>query len=114
MRIRLERVIEFYDVLMMSEVLEDLHVLRNLLLTFDLLIEILLSEAFDGYKVTAELVLRDADLAEGTLAQFIANAVKFMSRCNRLANFLKVCHDHGHQVLLILKQWIEYFSDLYL
>mgnify|MGYP001321436061 CR=1 FL=1 len=82
-RIRLERVIEFHNILMMSQVLKDLHVLCNLLLTFDLLVEILLSETFDGYKVTTELVLRDADLSEGTLPQFIANAVKLMSRCNR-------------------------------
>lgn len=81
---------------MVSEVLKDLHVLGHFLFTLNLLVEFLLSKAFDCDKVTTELMLSNTDLTKGPFANLVANSIKLMSCPNWLAHFLEVCHDHGH------------------
>ena len=82
--------------------LQDLHVLSNFLLALNLFIKIPLTQTFDRHKVTAEFMLRDAYFTEGPFTNLVSDSVEFVRRRNRLAHFLKVSHDHRHQVLLVL------------
>ena len=86
---------------MVCQYLQDLHILGNLLPTFDLLVEIFLTQAFDRGEVSAELMLRYAYLSEGALSQLVPNAVEFWRGCNWLAHFLEVSDNHGDQILFV-------------
>ena len=87
---------------MVGQHLQDLHILGNLLPTFDLLVEIFLTQALNRGEVSAELMLGDAHLSEGALAQLVPNAVEFWRGRNWLAHFLEVSDNHGDQILLVL------------
>ena len=80
---------------MVGQHLQDLHILGNLLPTFDLLVEFFLTQALNRGEVSTELMLCDAYLPEGTLAQLVPNAVEFWRSRNWLAHFLKVSDNHG-------------------
>ena len=86
---------------MVGQHLQYLHILRNLLPTFDLLVEFFFAQAFDRREMSTELMLCYAYLSEGTFTQLVANAVEFWRGCNWLAHFLKVCDNHGDQVLFV-------------
>ena len=86
---------------MVCQHLQDLHILGNLLSTFDLLVEIFLTQAFDRGEVSAELMLCYAYLSEGALSQLVPNAVEFWRGCNWLAHFLEVSDNHGDQILFV-------------
>ena len=97
---------------MMCQYLQDLHVLGDLLPTFDLLVEIFLTQTFDCREVTTELMLSYAYLSKGAFAQLVPNAVEFWRGCNWLAHFLEMCDNHGDQVLFVFKKRVEHLSNL--
>ena len=82
--------------------LENRHVLCDLLLAL-LFLQVLLLEALDSDEVPSELVLGHADLPEGSLAQFVAHAVELVGRHHWLVELMKLVHNHGNQILLVLQ-----------
>ena len=68
MAVRVERVVQFNDIPMVGQVLEDLQVLRDLLLALHLLLHITLPHCLYCHKVSAELVLGDDHFAKGALS----------------------------------------------
>ena len=93
---RLERVVELDYILVAGEVLEDLHVLCDLLFALHLLVQLFLAQALDGDKVAAQLMLGDAYFAEGAFSELVADAIELVSRGHRLAALLEVSDDIGH------------------
>ena len=97
---------------MVCQYLQDLHVLGDLFTTFDLLVEIFLTQAFDCCEVTAKLMLCYTYLSKGAFAQLVTDAVELWSGSYWLAYFLEVCDNHGDQVLFVFKKWVEHFGNL--
>ena len=97
---------------MVCQYLQDLHVLGDLLPTFDLLVEIFLTQTFDCREVTTELMLCYAYLSKGAFAKLVPDAVKLRSGSDWLAYFLEVCDNHSDQVLFVFKKWVEHFGNL--
>ena len=97
---------------MVCQYLQDLHVLGDLLPTFDLLVEIFLTQTFDRREVSAKLMLCYAYLSKGTFAELVPYAVELRRGRNWLAHFLEVCDNHGDQVLFVFKKWVEHLSNL--
>ena len=83
--------------------LQNLHVLSNLLLTLYLFIKITLAQAFDSNEVTAEFMLRDAHLSKCPFADFVPNTVELVGCRDWLPYLLKVRHNHRDQVLFVLQ-----------
>ena len=97
---------------MVCQYLQDLHVLGDLLPTFDLLVEIFLSQTFDCREVTAKLMLCYAYLSKSAFAQLVPDAVELRRGRDWLTYFLEVCDNHGDQVLFVFKKWVEHFGNL--
>ena len=97
---------------MVGQYLQDLHVLGDLLPTFNLLVEIFLTQAFDRREVTAELMLRYAYLSESAFAQNVPDAVELWRGRDWLAHFLEMSDNHSDQVLFVFKKWVKHLSNL--
>ena len=97
---------------MVGQYLQDLHILGDLLPTFDLLVEFFLTQAFDRCEVAAELMLCYTYLSKGAFAKLVPDAVKLRSGSDWLAYFLEVCDNHSDQVLFVFKKWVEHFGNL--
>ena len=106
MAARVERVVQLDYVPMVSQVLEDLQVLRDLFLALNLLLHFTLLHCFYGDKVSTELVLGNDNLAKGALPKLVSDAIELGCRGQWLAHLLKVCHDHGDKVLFFFEERI--------
>ena len=91
---------------MVSEVLQDLEVLCDFFLAFGLFLHVSLAHAFNCHKLAAKFVLGNDNFSEGALAELVADTVELCCCCHRSTHLLKVCNDHGHEVLLIFEQGI--------
>ena len=95
---------------MLGQMLQYLHILRHFLLTFDLLIELFLPEAFDRHEMPTQFMLCYADFTKGTLAKLVTDSIELMCCRYRVAYFLERGDYHRDKVLFVFKQRVKDFS----
>ena len=83
--------------------LQDLHLLGDSPLTLDFFVQVFLRQRFDGDEVTSQLVLGDADFAESSLTQLVADSVEVWRCHDWLAKLVELVDYHRHYILLILQ-----------
>ena len=69
MAFSLERIVQLDYILVVSQVLQDLHVLCHFLLALNLLVQVTLPHAFNCCEMATELMLGNANFAECAFTQ---------------------------------------------